>query len=420
MNDSGVAPKPVRALFLNSCINGGGAGRSLASLLSVADPRIEALVVMPAPGVLAARLEGAAQLEFVAEFVERMKRSPWSWPDRMGMPWMHVPANVFGLGRCVARLAGLVREWQPDVIHCNHMLAKPIGAAVGVLTGVPVVFHSRACHQLWIDGAFYGWLGRRACVRRIICNSEASATVYRHRSNDKVTVIPNGIDVAAFSRHAVEPVLRRDFDIGAEEFVVGFVGRIQETKGIGWLLRAFALFAAGRTGIRLAIVGGNDSSLHRDALACYRRDAAALGLADQVIFTGFREDVARCMVDFDVLVMPSVVPESFGRVLLEGMALDVPVITAAHGGAVEVVRDGREGLWVGVNDTEGLARAMERLHGDQALCRRLGQNGRRRAVARYDHTLVAHRIYDVLVDAALASGFAAGQESAQRPDSLIQ
>ena len=183
---------PIKVLVLNSCINAGGAGRSLQANLSVADPRLKAIVAMPAPGVLAAQLEGLADVVFVPEFVERMTRSPYTWPDRIRMPWLHLPANLFALSRCVERLVHLVESLRPDVIYCNHMLAKPVGVAVGSRTGVPVVFHSRACHDLWIDGKFYDWLGQRSCVRRIICNSEASAAAYRRHSNGKVTIIPNG------------------------------------------------------------------------------------------------------------------------------------------------------------------------------------------------------------------------------------
>ncbi len=411
---------PTKILFLNSCINGGGAGRSLEAILNVADPRIEAIVVMPAPGVLAQRLEDVAELVFIPEFVERMLRSPWSWPDRFRMPWLHLPANVFGLLRSISKITRLVHEVRPDVIHCNHMLAKPVGAAVGARTGVPVVFHSRACHQLWADGKFYDWLGQRKHVRRIICNSEASATVYRRHSGDKVTIIPNGIDLEHYSRESIEPKLRRDFDIAADEFVVGFVGRIQASKGVDWLLRAFAAFAGRRSNVRLAIVGGNDSSLREDALANYRREAATLGLGQKAVFTGYRDDVRPCIVDFDLLVMPSLLPESFGRVLLEAMALEVPVIVAAHGGAVEVVRNGEEGLWVDVNDVDGLARAIEDLYADPSLRQRMGQNGRARVRARYDRVTTAGKVYDVLVATANETDSMTGSGSGSGRERLVQ
>ncbi len=391
---------PITVLFLNSCVHGGGAGRSLDALLRIPDPRIRPIVAMPEPGVMAARLEGAARLVFVPEFVERLSRSPYTWPDRLRVPWAHLPANGCALPRALGKLARLVEETHPDVIHCNHMLAKPLGAALGARTRIPVVFHSRACHHLWIDGVLYDWLGRRRIVRRIICNSEASARVYRRHSADKVRIIPNSLDPAQFDRRAVAPRLRGEFGLAPKDFVVGFIGRIHEKKGIDWLLRAFARLAPDATGPRLVIVGGNDSSLHYDAIARYTELASALGVRERVVFTGYRDDVRPYLADFDVLVFPSVEPESFGRVLLEAMALEIPVITSAHGGAVEVVRNGEEGLWVPANDVEGLAAAIRALQSDRDRARAMGTRGRVRVERCYEPTVIAHRVYDVLLEAA--------------------
>lgn len=392
--------RPTKVLFLNSCVNGGGAGRSLETILNVADSRVEAIVTLPDPGVLADRIKGVAELVYVPEFVERISRSPYVWPDRLRLPWLHLPANIYALSRCINKLTRLVKVIQPDVIHCNHMLAKPLGAAVGARTGVPVVFHSRACHQLWIDGKVYAWLGQRKQVRRIICNSEASAEVYRRHSGDKVIIIPNGINLDQYSEQAVKGNLRSDFNIAADDFVVGFVGRIQPSKGIVWLLRAFAAFSQRRARSKLVIVGGNDSSLRYDARSDYQLKTDALGLRNKVVFTGYQDDIRPSIKDFDVLVMPSVVPESFGRVLLEAMAFAIPVIVSAHGGALEVVRNGKEGLWVNVNDIDGLANAIEILHTDQALRRSMGENGRKRVRVCYDRVSTARQVYDVLIDAA--------------------
>lgn len=393
------AAGPIDVMFLNSCVSGGGAGRSLDALLSVPDPRIRATVVIPEPGVLAARLASTIRIEVVPEFVERLRRSPYRWPDRWHMPWLHLPANAYAIARAVYKLVRLVRRRQPDVIHCNHMLAKPIGALVGAITRRPVVFHSRACHHLWIDGALYDWLGRRAVVRRIICNSDASAQVYRRHSAAKVRIIPNSIDLDHFRIGTVASRLRDDYAIPAEAFVVGFVGRIHPKKGIDWLLHAFVGVAARVPGARLVIVGGNDGSLHHDGLAHYRAMAHALGLgSEQVIFTGYQDDVRSFVAGFDVLVFPSIEPESFGRVLLEAMALEVPVITSAHGGAIEVVRDGVDGLWVPVGDVESLAQALCTLATDAVRRRTMGHCGRERVTERYDRAAIAAQVVEVLLE----------------------
>ncbi len=392
--------RATRVLFLNSCVNGGGAGRSLAALLSVPQEGMESWVVMPEPGVVAAHLRGVAHIEYVPEFVERLGRSPYAWPDRLRMQWLHGPASAYALALATRKIIALARRIKPDVIHCNHMLAKPIGTMVGAAVGIPVVFHSRAVHQIPIDGAFYSWLGARKAVSRIICNSAASAEVYRRRSAEKITIIPNSIDVSVFSRRQTAPRLRLECGLAADDFVVGFVGRLHPKKGLDWLLRSFASLCRGHRNSVLVVLGDNDGGLHYDAGKGSRDLAAALGIGERVIFTGFRDDVRPYMADFDVLAFPSRLPESFGRVILEAMALEVPVVVAAHGGAIEVVEDGRQGLWVEVEDEPGLADALEQLAKDAELRRRMGRAGRERVAALYDVAPVARRVFGVLANAA--------------------
>ncbi len=402
--DDGTSPKrpgeeKVKVLFLNSCVHGGGAGWSLAAILGVPDERLEASVVMPRPGVIASHLK-SSRIHYVPEFVERMRRSPYDWPDKLRLPWAHVPASIYALTVAAFRIFRLAKETGPDLIYCNHMLAKPIGALVGAIAGIPVIFHSRGVHHLWVDDIFYRWLGNRKSVKKIICNSEASARVYRRRSAAKVIIVPNSIDTTRFSRQAVTPLLRKEHRLPAEAFVVGFVGRIHPKKGIDWLLESFASFSRTYSDTHLVLVGDTDGSLHFDAKARYRDLADRLGIAPRVIFCGFQEDVRPYLADFDVLVFPSRLPESFGRVLIEAMALEVPVITSAHGGAVEVVGNGDEGLWVDVDDVAGLTAAMQEMARAPSRRREMGRRGRQRVERLYSRRRVTREVVDILVQVA--------------------
>jgi glycosyltransferase involved in cell wall biosynthesis/O-antigen/teichoic acid export membrane protein len=402
--EGGTSPKKpdgerVKVLFLNSCVHGGGAGWSLAAILGIPDERLEASVIMPRPGVIAAHLK-ASQIHYVPEFVERIRRSPYDWPDKLGIPWAHVPSSLYALTVAACRILRLARNTRPDLIYCNHMLAKPLGTIVGAIAGIPVIFHSRGVHHLWIDGIFYSWLGARKSVKRIICNSKASARIYLRRSAAKVSIVPNSIDTDHFRRDAVAPLLRKEYGLPADTFVVGFVGRLHPKKGLEWLLESFASFARINDSALLALVGDTDGSLHFDAKERYRRVADRLGVAQRVIFCGFQEDVRPYLADFDILVFPSRLPESFGRVLIEAMALEVPVITSAHGGAVEVVDNGEEGLWVDVDDVAGLTAAMQEMSSSISRRREMGRRGRERVETLYSRRNVTREIADILVEAA--------------------
>jgi glycosyltransferase involved in cell wall biosynthesis len=271
-------------MILNSCVNGGGAGQSLAMLLDAPDARIEPYVVMPEPGVMAPRFSQARRLIYVPELVERMRRSPFTWPDRVRMGWLHGLFNTYALPRAATKLVSLTRELRPHVIYCNHMLAKPLGVVTGAVTGTPVVLHSRSAHHPKIDSAFYGWLGARRTVKRIIANSQAAASAYHKRSADKLVVIPNGLDPETFNRATVTPRLRQQLGLSTDALVVGYLGRLHPKKGVDWLIRSFAELVRRIDRSQLVIVGDTDASLYHDSKPEYRRLADSLSVGPSVHF----------------------------------------------------------------------------------------------------------------------------------------
>lgn len=403
----------AKVLFLNSCINGGGAGRSLQAYLRHLDPRIEAHVAMPAPGVIAPALENVERVWYVPEFVERPQRSNYRLAERLGWEWLHWASNLYGLPRSVGKIARIARSIGADLIYCNHMLANPIGAAAGARAGVPVVFHARNIHVAPVGRAFYRFLAERACVTRLICNSRASAELFLACAPRKVRVVHNFVDLERFDRAAIVPTLRRDHGIPADATVVGYIGRLVPKKGIPVLLEAFRSLAPRFPGAHLALVGGNDAGFHRDLGAEYRRLAQDFGIGGRTHFTGFLEDIRPAIADFDVLVLPSVEPESFGRVLIEAMALGIPPVVSKIGGAVEVVDDGRNGFWATPGDAAHLAQKLEALLGDPGLRRSLGRQGLADARERFSSRELGRRISEILLDAAGVEGDRAQPPSPQ-------
>jgi glycosyltransferase involved in cell wall biosynthesis len=327
-------------------------------------------------------------------------RSNYPLAERLGWEWLHWASNFYGLPRSAGKIARIARSIGADLIYCNHMLANPIGAVAGARAGVPVVFHARNIHVAPVGRAFYRFLAERACVTRLICNSGASAELFLACAPQKVRIVHNFVDLERFDRAAIAPALRRDFAIPAGATVVGYVGRLVPKKGIPVLLEAFAAVAGRFPQAHLVLVGGNDTGFHRDLMAEYRQLAAAAGLGGRVHFTGFLDDIRPALADFDVLVLPSVEPESFGRVLIEAMALGIPPVVSRIGGAIEVVEDGRTGLWATPGDAAHLAGQLGRLLADPALRRELGDRGFEQVRERFASRVLGQRISEILLEAA--------------------
>jgi glycosyltransferase involved in cell wall biosynthesis len=382
-------------MFLSSCVHGGGVGHSLVTYLHHEKGLIEPHVVMPEPGVMAKRLPRSAHVHYVPEFVERVQRGPYAWTNSRDWPWLQLTGGVAAMFHACASVTQLARQVQPDVIYCNHMIAKPIGAYAGRQTGIPVVFHARNVHVHPVGRRFYRWIAGFETTRLVIANSEASAGPYRG-AGAEVVVVPNAVDLSRFDPGTVTPQLRRELGLGEDRRIIGYFGRLVPKKGVNVLIEAFARIHREHPKAVLALIGGNDSGQYEDWDARYRALAKQLGVEGKVHFVGFRDVVAPYMADLDINVLPSVEPESFGRVLIEAMPFGVPGVVAAHGGAMEVIRDGVNGFHAKPGDVDDLARQLSRLLGDQPLRARMGAFAKDEVRARYDAAQVSAQITELL------------------------
>jgi len=134
--------------------------------------------------------------------------------------------------------------------------------------------------------------------------------------------------------------------------------------------------------IRCLIVGGVHRGGAEYAQELYRY-VEEHGLNNNVIFTGFRNDIEDVVSTMDVIIHASINPEPFGRVILEGMALGKPVIATDIGGVPEFVQHGVTGQLVPPRDPKALADAIVELLRDRLRRDRLGNNGRLAVLQRF-------------------------------------
>jgi glycosyltransferase involved in cell wall biosynthesis len=134
-------------------------------------------------------------------------------------------------------------------------------------------------------------------------------------------------------------------------------------------------------------------------VAGLRARIAREGLEDRVSWLGERDDVPELVRALDVLLLPSS-EEPFGRVLVEAMALEVPVLATRVGGPPEIVRDGSEGFLLDPGEPAAWAAAAARIAADPQLARRLGRAGRERALAAFGldrHAAAITAVYHEIV-----------------------
>ena len=214
------------------------------------------------------------------------------------------------------------------------------------------------------------------------------ASIFRRRWRDVVEV-PNGVDIDRFRPGIDGTAVRKRLGIGREDRVVLFVGamdRAHHFKGIGHLLAALARIPD-RSVIGLLVGEG-------DLRSRFEAEAVRLGLADRSRFVGGvpHDQLAPYYAAADVVVLPSFPPESFGMVLIEGMACGVPVVAHNIPGVRSVVRHGETGLLVKPGNIAELASVITALTDDAPLREAMGTRGRADVVERFTWPAIGRRL----------------------------
>lgn len=220
---------------------------------------------------------------------------------------------------------------------------------------------------------------------KIAVSNMAMRYALKYVSGD-YTVIPNGINIEQFSPE-VKPLEK--FCDGRKNIL--FLGRLERRKGCIYLMRAFLRVHEEIPDVRL-IIAGPGTALRK----VYEKWVKQHGLTeDELIFTGYvaEEDKARYFKAADIYCSPATSRESFGIVLLEGMAVGKPVVASNINGYSSVITHDKDGLLFPPKDSEKLAEVLIRLLKDEELRKRLAENARITAES-YSWEKIAQRVSD--------------------------
>jgi glycosyltransferase involved in cell wall biosynthesis len=292
---------------------------------------------------------------------------------------------------------------RPDIVHTHKSKAGVLGRIAAAVyrwsTPSALLLKPRVCktvhtfHGHVFDGYFAprkAWLFvrietflARFCTDVIVTVSKQQrneiCNKYRVADEDKVRVVPLGVDIGR--EPAPRGTVRQEYGIADEDIVIGAVGRLCEIKNFELLLRAFAKMLrrsdsceVGRS--KLVIVG--DGHLRGSLVAV----AAALGIADAVVFTGIRRDVDKLYPDFDVVTLSSL-NEGTPTALIEGMLYGRPTVATEVGGVGDIMgrlihrqKDGcklwEHGITAPSGDEDALAQALQILASDKTLRQHIG------------------------------------------------
>jgi len=353
--------------------------------------------------------------------------------EALGYRWCPAPMERAGMNPfkelwLIVWLSGLLRRERVDLIHGFIIKGAVYGAVAGraagvsgrvaSITGMGYLFLH---HGLWsrvLRGlvrvlfrvAFSG-----SAVRVVVQNRDDLALFRDERLArlEILEMIPgSGVDCEHFAPEAG----RHESGDGsqspappAETFRVLLPARLLWHKGLAEYLGASRILQAQGRRVTFLLAGAPDESNPSSVAEATVTAWEEQGLIE---WLGFVEDMPSLYRSVDAVVLPSY-REGLPKVLVEGAAAALPLVTTDVPGCREVVVDGQDGLLVPARNPEALAAAIARLQDDPDLRRRLGRAARSKGLAQFDAHIIIHQFFQIY--AALVTGFAPEPVSGSRP-----
>jgi len=307
-------------------------------------------VVVSNGGVLVEKLENVGAKHY---FLPVHKKSLWT------------------ILKSVRALQKIIIQEKIDIVHARSRVPGWIGYFATRKTQAKFI---TTCHGHYSNHFFSSVMGWSKIV---IVPSEV---IGRHMidnfkvPSENIRSIPRSVDLKRFN-------VKREESKGPS-CRVSIVGRITPLKGHRYFLKAMAKVVRSMPFVKIWIIG--DAPAKKEG---YKKEleilVRRLGLTDNVEFLGTRQDVPQLLAQSDVLVMSSVEPESFGRVILEAQAVGVPVVATKIGGAIEIIDDEKTGLLVHPKAIDEMSYAVMRLLNDKKLSREFQVAARKKIEEKY-------------------------------------
>lgn len=268
----------------------------------------------------------------------------------------------------VFRLARILRREQPDLVHLHSRRgADLLGGIAARLAGLPCLLTRRVDNP---ESPAWARIKYRL-YQRVVTISEAIRRVLVNEGvePEKVTCVHSAVDTARYTGDCDHRAFTDTFQIPAGHKVCAVIAQFIERKGHTYLLRAMPRILEVYPQVTFVFFGKGPLE------TALRQQCDRLGVAGNVRFAGFRNDLERFFGCFDLVVHPADM-EGLGVSLLQAAASGVPIVGSNAGGIPEIVRDGVNGFLVPARDADALVEPVLNLLRDSELAKRLGEAGR--------------------------------------------
>ena len=317
-------------------------------------------------------------------------------------------------------LKKVISEYSIDIIHTQDRLTTVGGIKVAKESKIPVVSHFRdywfACPlstllrrdfsvcETCTFTSLYRCVPKRRFLweayklrniknvrdvlktadKKIAISSKVKEKMEQHGFDGKILVLPNPVDVDFFSSANGE-IIRRKYGLEGSP-VVGFIGNLAYHKGTDILKRIIPKILE-KKDVRFLVVGNGES----------KKELETELLDKRIIFTGKVdfEKIPEYYSACDILLIPSIWEEPFGRIAIEAMAAGKPVVASNVGGLADIVEDGRTGYFVEPDDIGEWIKKIEKLIDSKDLRERRGRQSFKTVKNVYDVGTISNTLIEI-------------------------
>jgi glycosyltransferase involved in cell wall biosynthesis len=326
---------------------------------------------------------GGQEMRIVQESLEFMKRGyrmliacqPGSRIRKVaegkGIPVIALRMRVAMDPLAVANCIRAIKKNGVDLVHTHSSTDSWCCSMGAKLAGVPVI-RSRHVTTPISTNCFSHFLFMKLADRVITSGETIRRQMIEGNGYNprKIISIPAGIDEKRFSPEISGDNVRKDLNIGKEDYLLGIVSVLRSWKGHVYLLEAFRALREKIPHLKLVIVGSGPQERN------IRKYIEGNGLAGKVIMTGHREDVPQILKNLDLFILPSYSNEATSQVIPQAMAMGIPVIATSAGGIWEVVKDGETGKLVPPRDAPALSEAIFWAYQNREETRKMARKAR--------------------------------------------
>lgn len=374
-----MTERPLKILITDPHLSGGGQVRYVANLAREFTCAGHDVTIGCKPGSVLVERAREAACRLNDRFPFRGGFRPFAWRDDLREARRFITAEHPDL----LHASGSQDHWACAI--ANRLLGRPVCMVRTRHNTYPVHngLTNRILNRAWTD------------YQIVVCETVRQSLAQQPTFDAaRMRTIHNGVDAEQY-RPDVDARARVRAELGYADrhIVCGIAARLVIDKGHEFLFRAVARLRNDIPGIRVLVLGQGKYE------ECLKQLAHDLGLADVVLFAGYRTDMTAVVHAFDIGLVPSIACEASSFSLMEQMAAERPMLVSDHGGSKEIVRDRVDGFVVPAGTVEPLENALRTLAENAALRSEMGANARRRILSDFTVQVFAQRTLEAYREA---------------------